>query len=71
MKTVDIKPAVKKYEISEKFDFACLDVTLSAGSSDNVNPNLLISALQQKTGEEYEVDITRNDLYNADNEPFR
>ena len=71
MKTVDIKPAVKKYEISEKFDFACLDVTLSAGSSDNVNPNLLISALQQKTGEEYEVDITRNDHYNADNEPFR
>lgn len=70
-KTIDIKPGVKKYSVTEKFDHACLDVVLSAGSADNVNPNLLISALQQQTGEEYIVDITRNDLYNADMEPFR
>lgn len=71
MKTVDIKPAVQSYEIAEEFDFARLEILLSAGSSDNVNPNLLIAALQSKTGAEYEVDITRNDLYNADKEPFR
>ena len=61
----------QKYEIIEKFDFAVLEIVLSAGSSDNVNPNLLISALQNKTGFEYDVDITRNDLYNSDMEVFR
>ena len=71
MKTVDIKPAIREYSVTEMFDYAQLDIVLSAGSSDNVNPNLLISALQKETGEEYEVDITRNDLYNADRQPFR
>ena len=70
-KTVDIKPGIKSYELTEKFDFAQLDVTLSAGSNDNVNPNLLITALQNNTGAEYDVDITRNDLYDAEMRPFR
>ncbi len=71
MKTVDIKPGVKQYMVTELFDCAKLDIVLSAGSSDNVNPNLIIAALEKRTGEEYEVDITRNDLYNADMEVFR
>ena len=71
MKTVDIKPGVKSFSVTERFDFALLDIVLSAGSSDNVNPNLLVSALENKTGAEYEADITRNDLYNADMGPFR
>ena len=71
MKTVDIRPAVRQYSVTELFDCARLDVVLSAGSSDNVNPNLLISALEKRTGEVYEVDVTRNDLYNSDMEPFR
>ena len=71
MKTVDIKPGVKSFSVTERFDFALLDIVLSAGSSDNVNPNLLVSALENKTGAEYEADITRNDLYNAEMEPFR
>ncbi len=70
-KTVDIKPGIKSYTLTEKFDFAQLDVTLSAGSSDNVNPNLLITALQNNTGAEYDVDITRNDLFDAEMRPFR
>ena len=70
-KTIDIKSGIKSYELTEKFDFAQLDVTLSAGSSDNVNPNLLMTALQNNTGAEYDVDITRNDLYDADMRPFR
>ena len=71
MKTVDIKPGVKSFSVTERFDFALLDIVLSAGSSDNVNPNLLVSALENKTGAEYEANITRNDLYNAEMEPFR
>ncbi len=70
-KTVDIKPAVKQYSVTEKFDFASLEIILAAGSSDNVNPNLLVSALERMTGEEYEADITRNDLFNSELEKFR
>lgn len=47
-KTVDIKQGIKSFEVTEKFDFAELDVVLSAGSSDNVNPNLLISAFENR-----------------------
>lgn len=71
LKTVDIKPAVKNFEVKEMFDYAVLDITLSAGSTDNVNPNLLISALFQKYNVEYDVDITRNELYNSNMEIFR
>ena len=71
MKTVDIRQGVKKYEIRELFDAAELNILLTAGSSDNVNPNLLVTALERQTGEEYLVDITRNDLYNSELEKFR
>ena len=71
MKTVDIKQGVKRYEIKELFDAVQLDIILTAGSSDNVNPNLLITALLRSTGDEYTVDITRNDLYNSELELFR
>lgn len=71
LKTVDIKPAIKSAEVSEKFDYAELDIILAAGSTDNVNPNLLINALSNKFGVEYDVDITRNDLYNSEMELFR
>ena len=68
---MDIKPGIGQYSIKESPECAILDIILSAGSSDNVNPNLLITALQTQTGSEYEVDITRNDLYNSDMELFR
>ena len=71
MKTVDIKPGINSFEIKEMLDCAVLEVTLSAGSADNVNPNLLLNALSAVTGYEYDADITRNDLYNSDMELFR
>lgn len=71
MKTVDIKQGIQSFTVTEKFDFAELDVVLSAGSSDNVNPNLLISAFENRFLVFCDTDITRNDLYNADMELFR
>lgn len=71
MKTVDIKQGIQSFTVTEKFDFAELDVILSAGSSDNVNPNLLISAFENRFSVSCDDDITRNDLYNADMELFR
>lgn len=71
IKTVDIKQGIKSFAVTDKFDFAELDVVLSAGSSDNVNPNLLISAFENRFLVSCDTDITRNDLYNADMELFR
>ena len=71
MRTVDIRPGIRSFDITERFDSAELNIVLSAGSSDNVNPNLILTALSHQTGEEYDADITRNDLYNSDMELFR
>ena len=71
LKTIDIKQDVKQFEIKQHFDAVQLYIILTAGSSDNVNPNLLITALERRTGDEYVVDITRNDLYNSELELFR
>ena len=71
IKTVDIKPGIQSCTVTERFDDVLLEITLSAGSSDNVNPNLLLAALQQKTGEDFDADITRCDLFNAELQPFR
>ena len=71
LKTVDIKQGIKSFEIDEKFDFVLLNVVLSAGSSDNVNPNLLVSAFDNYSALTVDADITRIDLYNSDMELFR
>ena len=71
LKTVDIRHGIKSYDIKEMLDCAVLEVVLSAGSSDNVNPNLLVTALEAETGLDYYLDITRNDLFNSDMELFR
>lgn len=71
LKTIDIKPGIKKFKIEEKFDYVILDVILSAGSSDNVNPSLLITAFERFLNAVCDTDITRNDLYNSDLELFR
>lgn len=71
LKTVDIRQGIKSCDIKEMLDCAVLEVVLSAGSSDNVNPNLLVTALEAETGLEYNLDITRNDLFNSDMELFR
>ena len=71
LKTVDIKQGIKNFEIKEKFDFVLLNVILTAGSSDNVNPNLLVSAFENYSALTVDSDITRNDLYNSEMELFR
>lgn len=71
IKSVDIKSGIKNYSLKENIDFAELNIILSAGSSDNVNPNLIIESLKKYYGGQYYADITRTDLYNSDMELFR
>lgn len=71
MKSVDIKPSFRKFEVNERFDYTELNIILCAGSTENVNPNLIMKALEKYFGAEYDVEITRKDLYNSDMELFR
>lgn len=71
LKNVDIKQGIKSFRTEEKFDFVLFNVILSAGSSDNLNPNLLISAFENFSGLLFDTDITRKDLYNSNMELFR
>lgn len=71
IKTVDIKQGIKQFEIEEKFDFVILNIILSAGSSNNVNPNLLTDAFAKFSGLDFDTDISRIDLYNSEMELFR
>ncbi len=71
LKTVDIKQGIKDYNISEFFEYVKFDVILAAGSSDNVNPSLVVKALEDKLQAEIYSDITRLDLYNSEMELFR
>ncbi len=71
LKTIDIKSGIKNYSVQEKFDCAELDITLSAGSADNVNPNLIVAAFENRYSLDCNADITRNELYNSDMELFR
>ena len=69
-KQVNLKEKIKKYHIIADETAAVMQVLLSAGSTANVNPNLLLEALCQSTGYEIEADITREEVYNERLEPF-
>ena len=69
MKDVDIKPYVLACEPkeSEKVSF---ELTLPAGSTLNINPNLLINAFADRIGVELYADITRVGIYIKGGEDF-
>ena len=61
-KTVDLKKSIKNYSLSEKCDFAELEIVLSAGSTDNANPNLIIKALEMLRAKNF-TPILRERIY--------
>ncbi|MBQ3265891.1 MAG: DUF2344 domain-containing protein [Ruminococcus sp.] len=69
MKDVDVKPYVLAFEMKEG-EKAAFDLTLPAGSTLNINPNLLIDAFAQSVGIELYADITRVGIYIKGGEDF-
>lgn len=69
MKTVDLKPYILACETTagEKLSF---DLTLPAGSSLNINPNLLLNAFSESLGIELYADITRVGIYTKEGGDF-
>ena len=69
LKTLDIRPAFGDAEVSACDGGTQVMVTLPVGN-DTVNPNLLLQALNAKTGENYHLRVLRLDLLTADGKPF-
>lgn len=70
IKEVDLKEHFCRYTISKQDDTVLIDILLPAGSTNNVNPSLIVKALEDKNGIEVYADITREEIYNGEVEPF-
>lgn len=71
IKEVDLKENICKYDVTTDAVGVHLLITLPAGSVNNVNPTLLLEAIQQITGVQIRADITRVDIYNEEVESFK
>lgn len=66
---MDIAPKIKNYSVSQK-ENTVLEITLNAGSSDNVNPQLILTEME-KQGELPQFSICRTAVYNDKLELFK
>ena len=69
-KILDLKPDIGSYTLEKMSDYVQLDIILPAGSVNNINPVLLINALEKINNISVDYDITRLDVYNEEMKPF-
>ena len=69
MKNIDLKPYILAFEPRDG-DRVSFDLKLPAGSTLNINPNLLINAFADQLGIELYADITRAAIYTKGGEEF-
>ena len=70
IKDVNVAEYLKLIEIAPDTDKLNITVTLPAGSANNVNVQLLITALQSYVKSDVYYDITRHGVFNKDMKPF-
>lgn len=66
IKEVDLKENFCKYTITNESDCVKVNILLPAGSTTNVNPSLILKALEKYFEIEAYGDITRLDVYNQE-----
>ena len=72
VKQMDLAPYLSKRCWLPFDEGACLDLTLPAGSTLNINPDLILNALEQATGiDPLDASICRTQLLTEDFEKFR
>lgn len=70
IKTVNLTEKIKSFSVDTIGDKAVLKITLPAGSSENINPVLLLDALKNENEYLPDYDITRTAVYNNNLELF-
>lgn len=69
-KIIDLKPHIGSYTLEKLDNCVRLEIILPAGSVNNINPMLLITALEKLNNIEIDTDVTRLDVYNEEMKPF-
>lgn len=70
MKVIDIKESLGEYTLEKMDGYVQLEMVLPAGSVNNINPQLYITALENANGIEINTDITRLDVYDEEMRAF-
>ena len=70
IKDVDIKPYLDIRRLETTGDTVVCDIVLPAGSTQNVNPHLLLDALEEFCGVRFYAGVVRTDLYDKDGVVF-
>lgn len=71
IKQVDLKPSFVKYTLERQIGGIELNITLPAGSTNNVNPSLILDALKKYYDLDVNADTTRLNVFNENFEEFR
>ncbi len=71
IKPVDIKPLILSCDIVEHEDGIHIQSKVLAGSSQNLNPELLVNALIEDDVKSYEIQVTRNEMYTEGNQGYQ
>lgn len=70
VKIIDIKSQIGNYTLEKLEDCVRLVIMLPAGSVNNVNPSLLVTALENINNISVYSDITRLDVFDGEGNPF-
>ncbi len=70
IKPVDIKPLILNCNIVKHEDGIHIESQVLAGSSQNLNPELLVQALVEKYISNYEIQVTRKEMYTQGQEGY-
>ena len=70
VKIIDLKPQIGNYTLEKLEDCVRLIIMLPAGSVNNVNPSLLVTALENINNISVYCDITRIDVFDEEGKSF-
>lgn len=71
VKQVDLKPSLVKYSLNRQIGCVEINIKLPAGSTNNVNPNLILDALNKYYSIEVNSNTTRLDIFDENFEEFK
>ncbi len=70
-KEIDIKPHILQWKVADYNEYIKCKVLLPAGSTNNINPTLIINAYNNKYNADVFYQITRLDIFDKDGNSFR
>lgn len=70
IRPLDLKPMLLECEVAEKEEGILLAIHVLAGSSSNLNPDLFVKALLEGEVSEYEMQVTRKEMYTAQGDTY-